>query len=111
VAVVVHRADGLPMDELRRLATEVRGHLAERAVVVIGAATDDGKAQLICAVTSDLAGAGVEAREILQSAAQVVGGGAGGKGDLAQAGGKQGAKLDEALEVASREARTAGGAR
>jgi len=109
LAVLVHRADGLAMDELRRLATEVRGHLAERAVVVMGAATEDGKAQLICAVTSDLAGAGVEARQILQPAAQVVGGGAGGKGDLAQAGGKQGAELDEALEVAAREARSAGG--
>ena len=104
-AVVVHRADGLAMDELRQLASEIRGNLATRAVVVVGAASDDGKAQLICAVTRDLADAGVEARPILHPAAQVVGGGAGGKGDLAQAGGKQGDKLDEALQVAATEAR------
>jgi alanyl-tRNA synthetase len=61
-------------------------------------------------VTSDLAEAGVEARPILHPAAQLVGGGAGGKGDLAQAGGKQGARLAEALEVAANEARTAAGA-
>ena len=109
LAVVVHRVDGVAMDDLRRLATEVRGHLATRGVVVAGTATDDGKAQLICAVTADLADAGVAARDILHPAAQVVGGGAGGKGDLAQAGGKQGAKLDEALAVAAREARTAAG--
>ncbi len=108
LAVVVHRADGFAMDDLRRLATEIRGHLAERAVVVLGAATDDGKAQLICAVTGDLAEAGVQARPILQPAAEVVGGGAGGKGDLAQAGGKRGDQLAEALEVAAREARAAG---
>jgi alanyl-tRNA synthetase len=110
LAVVVHRVDGLAMDDLRRLATEIRGQLATLAVVVVAGATDDGKAQLIAAVTGDLAEAGVEARSILHPAAQVVGGGAGGKGDLAQAGGKQGAKLDEALAVAAREARAAGGA-
>ncbi|MCC5947382.1 MAG: alanine--tRNA ligase [Nitriliruptoraceae bacterium] len=108
LAVVVHRADGLGMDDLRRLATEIRGNLATRAIVVTATATDDGKAQLICAVTADLAEAGVEARPILHPAAQLVGGGAGGKGDLAQAGGKQGDKLDEALAVAASEARSAG---
>jgi alanyl-tRNA synthetase len=109
LAVVVREVAGVSMDDLRRLATEVRGHLRERAVVVLGTATDDGKAQLICAVSSDLADRGVEARPILHPAAQVVGGGAGGKGDLAQAGGKQGDKLAEALQVAAREARTAAG--
>jgi len=109
LAVVVHRVDGVAMDDLRRLATEVRGHLATRGVVVTATATEDGKAQLICAVTGDLADAGVAARDILHPAAQIVGGGAGGKGDLAQAGGKQGGKLDEALAVAAREARSAAG--
>ena len=107
LAVLTRRVDGLTMDQLRQLANEVRGRLAERAVVVLGTATDDGKAQMICAVTGDLVEAGVEARPILHPAAQVVGGGAGGKGDLAQAGGKQGAKLDEALGVAAEEARRA----
>jgi alanyl-tRNA synthetase len=110
LAVVVREVEGVAMDDLRRLATEIRGHLGERAVVVVGTATTDGKAQLIAAVTDDLAAAGVEARPILHPAAQLVGGGAGGKGDLAQAGGKQGDKLSEALEVAAREARTAAGA-
>jgi alanyl-tRNA synthetase len=110
LAVVVRQVEGLAMDDLRRLATEIRGHLGERAVVVVGTATADGKAQLIAAVTSDLAASGVEARPILHPAAQLVGGGAGGKGDLAQAGGKQGAKLAEALELAASEARAVAGA-
>jgi alanyl-tRNA synthetase len=105
LAVVVHQVDGLSMDDLRRLATEIRGHLGERGVVVVGTATDDGKAQLVAAVTRDLAEAGIEARPILQPAAQLVGGGAGGKGDLAQAGGKQGQQLADALRLAASEAR------
>lgn len=107
LAVVVTRLDGVAGDDLRRFANEVRGRLAERAVVVVGTATDDGKAQLICTLTGDLLDAGVEARPILHPAAQVVGGGAGGKGDLAQAGGKQGSELDQALQVAAERARAA----
>lgn len=103
--VVVARVDELAMDELRRLATEVRSHLDGRAVVVIGAVTEDGKAQMIAAISQQLADAGVQARTILHPAAQAVGGGAGGKGDLAQAGGKQGNRLDEALQIAADEAR------
>ena len=109
LAVVTHRVDGVAMDDLRRLATEIRGHLGTRAVVVVGTATEDGKAQLVGAVTSDLADDGVQAREILHPAAQLVGGGAGGKGDLAQAGGKQAEQLDAALAVAADQARTAAG--
>jgi alanyl-tRNA synthetase len=108
LAVVVRAVEGVTMDDLRRLATEVRGHLGSGAIVVLGTATADGKAQLICAVSADLAERGVEARPILHPAAQVVGGGAGGKGDLAQAGGKDGARLADALEVAASEARRAG---
>ena len=109
LAVVVERLDDTPMDDLRRLATEIRGHLGERGVVVVGAATREGKAQLVAAITRDLADAGIEARPVLQAAAQLVGGGAGGKGDLAQAGGKRSEQLDEALTVAAREARAAVG--
>ncbi len=107
LAVVTHAAAGLTNDQLRQLASEVRGRLAERAVVVVGTTTDDGKAQMICTLTADLVDAGVEARPILHPAAQVVGGGAGGKGDMAQAGGKDGARLAEALEVAAQQARAA----
>ena len=106
-AVVTARVDVDDGDELRQVALETRGLLTERAVVVLGATTPDGKAVLICALTSDLVEAGVEPRPILHPAAQVVGGGAGGRGDLVQAGGRDGSKLDEALDVAARLARDA----
>ena len=109
LAIVTRVVDGVSMDELRQFAGEIRGHLGQRAVVVLGTRTEDGKAQMIATVTRDLAEAGVEARPILQPAAQLVGGGAGGKGDLAQAGGKDGSKLEEALEAAAAAAREAVG--
>src|SRR5690606_4954556 len=82
LAIVVHRLDGVSMDDLRAFATQVRGELGTAAVVIVGSATPDGKAQLIGAVTADLLDRGVQAREVLQPAARIVGGGAGGKGDL-----------------------------
>jgi len=106
-AIVTARVDGVAMDDLRSMANEVRGRLATRGVIVLGSAADDGKAQLICTITGDLAEAGLQARPILHPAAQVVGGGAGGKGDMAQAGGKEGSRLDEALQVAAAQARDA----
>jgi alanyl-tRNA synthetase len=108
-AIVVTRADGLGMDELRQLATETRNHLDRQAVVVVGASTDDGKAQLVAAVTTDLVEGGLEARSVLQEAAGIVGGGAGGRGDLAQAGGREASRLDDALAQAGRTARGADG--
>jgi alanyl-tRNA synthetase len=106
-AIVVTRADGVVGDDLRTLANQIRGHLATRGVVVVGTTTEDGKAQLVCALTADLVEDGLEARPILHPAAQAVGGGAGGRGDLAQAGGRDGAALPRALEIAADAARDA----
>jgi alanyl-tRNA synthetase len=102
VAVAVEGAD---LPGLRSLALEVRNRLGS-GVVVLGTATAEGTAQLVAAVSSDLAGRGVSAREVLQPGARLVGGGAGGKGDIAQAGGREGTHLADALEavrVATRE--------
>ncbi len=101
VAVVVHRADGHAMDDLRRLANEVRGQLGDRAVAIVGGVTGDGKAQLVAAVSADLVADGIEARDLLQPAARRVGGGAGGHGDLSQAGGRDGSAIDAALAEAA----------
>jgi alanyl-tRNA synthetase len=106
-AVVTAAVDVEDGDELRRVALDVRGRLGERAIVVLGATTGDGKAVLVAALTQDLLDEGVEARPVLHPAAQVVGGGAGGRGDLIQAGGRDGGKLTEALELAGRLAREA----
>jgi alanyl-tRNA synthetase len=105
-AVVVHRAVDVDVDGLRQLATSVRGALGAGAVVVVGTERD-GKAQLVAALTPDLVAAVLEARALLAPAAALVGGGAGGPADLAQAGGKDGSRLDDALALAAATARDA----
>jgi alanyl-tRNA synthetase len=57
----------------------------------------DGKVNLVAAVTKDLTRR-FQAGKLVQEAARAVGGGGGGRPDLAQAGGKEPAKLDAALE-------------
>jgi alanyl-tRNA synthetase len=65
-------------------------------VIVLGAVFD-GKPNLLAAVTPDLVERGLDAGKIVRSAAQIIGGGGGGKPTLAQAGGKDASRLGEAL--------------
>jgi alanyl-tRNA synthetase len=92
--VVAARLDGLDADGLRTVVDSVRERLGS-GVIVLGAA-GDGKVTLVSAVTKDLTGR-VHAGKLVQEVAKVVGGGGGGRPDLAQAGGKNPAELDRAL--------------
>jgi len=94
VAVIAARVDGLDAEGLRAVADRLRERLGS-GVVVVGSAHDD-KVNLVAAVTKDLTKR-FQAGKIVQEVAKVVGGGGGGRPDLAQAGGKDAAKLDEAL--------------
>ncbi|HZU38585.1 MAG TPA: alanine--tRNA ligase-related protein, partial [Gemmataceae bacterium] len=71
---------------------------AGSAVVLLGWA-DDGKVGLIAAVTEDLVKRGLHAGKLIGQVAKVVGGGGGGKPTMAQAGGKEPARLVEALDL------------
>ena len=95
VAVVTGRIDGLDADGLRAVADRLRDRLGS-GIVVVGSVVD-GKVNLVAAVTKDLTKR-FQAGKLVQEAARVVGGGGGGRPDLAQAGGKEPAKLDAALE-------------
>jgi len=72
---------------------------AKSAVVVLGFA-DDGKATLLAAVTDDLIKKGLKAGDIIKQIAPVIGGGGGGRPHMAQAGGKNPEKIDDALAKA-----------
>ena len=65
-------------------------------VVVLGSATEDGKVNLIAAVSKDLV-AKVKAGDLIREIASYVGGKGGGRPDMAQAGGTDAANLDKAL--------------
>jgi alanyl-tRNA synthetase len=102
VKVLVRQVPSLPMNELRNLADTFRGKL-KSGVVLIGT-EHEGKVTLLAAVTPDLTGR-VSAHELAQAMAPVVGGKGGGKPDLAQAGGKDAARIGEALQAGLSKAR------
>jgi len=91
---------GADMDTLRGIADTIKAKLGTVAVL-LGAA-NDGKVNLVAAVTPDLVKRGVSAGAIVKEAASICGGGGGGRPDLAQAGGKDASKLSEALASAER---------
>ncbi len=98
--VVVASRPGVPPDELRTLAMQVRDRLGS-GIAVLGAERD-GKAGLVAVVTADLVGAGLSAGELIRGPASIVGGGGSKDPELAQAGGPQGDRLQDALEEARR---------
>ena len=98
--VLVTRVDGLSPNDLRELAIAVRQHGVEQ--VVLGGVTDTGGVSLVAAVQPST---GRVAGDLIKDAAKAVGGGGGGKGDIATAGGKNPDGLDEALRIAEAAAR------
>jgi alanyl-tRNA synthetase len=100
--VIVGEMPAGPEDQMRQQVDRLK-QKAGSGVVVVGWA-DDGKVGLIAAVTDDLVKKGLHAGKLVGEVAKVVGGGGGGKPTMAQAGGKEPAKLGEALELAKKRA-------
>ncbi|HLI01463.1 MAG TPA: alanine--tRNA ligase-related protein, partial [Acidimicrobiales bacterium] len=93
--ILVARRDGLAADQLRELASQVRGLDGVRTVV-LGGSPDGSKVALIALVAK---GEALGAPDLIGDAARLVGGGGGGKNpEQAMAGGRDAARLDEALD-------------
>ncbi|MCK9246006.1 MAG: alanine--tRNA ligase [Anaerolineaceae bacterium] len=92
LSAVIPNAD---VDALRSLADQFRQKHTS-GVVVLGTVLNE-KPLMIAAVTPDLIKRGLKAGDLIKKVAQVVGGGGGGRPDMAQAGGKDPSKLPEAL--------------
>ena len=75
-------------------------------IVVLGTATE-GRANLVAATTKDLVARGLSARALLAEGAELLGGGAGGKPELAISGGPRVERLAEAMEAVAGAARRA----
>ena len=95
VKVLVRRLEEIDAKVLRTLADSLRDRLGSGVVVLGG--TAEGKVLLLAAVTKDLLGR-VQAGSLVRELAPMVGGAGGGRPDFAQAGGRDPARLDEALE-------------
>ncbi|MNJ38715.1 Alanine--tRNA ligase [compost metagenome] len=87
------------MDALRGLADELKAKLPD-VVLVLGAVMDD-KVNFVVAVPAEEVKRGLHAGKLVKEVASVCGGGGGGRPDMAQAGGKDISKINEALAKAS----------
>jgi alanyl-tRNA synthetase len=97
VIVLAARVPSLSTPSLREMSDLLRDRL-KSAVVVLGTVYED-KPAFLAAVTPDLVARGYDAGKIVREVARVTGGSGGGKPSLAQAGGKDKKKLDEALKL------------
>jgi alanyl-tRNA synthetase len=88
--------DESDLDTMRMVADRFRQEVPERGIVVLGTVIN-GSPRLIAAVTEDLIKEGIKAGDLIKHVAQQVGGGGGGRPNLAEAGGKDPEKLPEAL--------------
>ena len=96
VKLYARAVSGVDMKDLKSLADEAKQNVGS-GVVVIAAASEDGKASIVVAVTPDLTNR-FNAVELVRLGSAALGGkGGGGRPDMAQAGGPDGAKTQEAL--------------
>ncbi|MBS8265014.1 alanine--tRNA ligase [Mesobacillus boroniphilus] len=98
VQLLAARVEAADMNSLRNMADDLKQKLGS-AVILLGM-TDGSKVNLIAAVTDDLIKRGYQAGKLIKEAAAICGGGGGGRPDMAQAGGKDPSKLDNALQFA-----------
>ncbi len=98
VSFVGHRADGAAAGDVRRLALDIRGRLPKGrpgVVAVIGSA--NGKPAVVVAVNDQGREWGLSANALVKTATKVLGGSGGGKDDVAQGGGVDVSRTDDAL--------------
>jgi alanyl-tRNA synthetase len=97
VTVLAAKVPALTMPILREMGDILRDRL-KSAVVVLATVYND-RPNFLAMVTSDLIAKGFHAGDIINQVAKVTGGGGGGKAAMAQAGGKDASKVDEALKL------------
>ncbi|WP_096201395.1 alanine--tRNA ligase [Bacillus sp. FJAT-45350] len=95
VSLLAKKVNASDMDSLRSIVDNLKTSI-ESGVIVLGAA-NNGKVNIVAAVTKDLIGQGYNAGKIVKEVATRCGGGGGGRPDMAQAGGKNPEQLEEAL--------------
>lgn len=98
IPVLAQQVPAVDMNALRNTLDMVKEKFPSGVIVLLAAAGD--KVNLVTAVTNDAVTKGLHAGNIIKAAAAACGGGGGGKAEMAQAGGKDVSKIDEALQAA-----------
>ena len=99
VKLLAAKVEGVDMNGLRDLGDSLKEKLGEGVVLL--AAVNGGKVNLLAMVTEKAQKAGAHAGNLVKAAAAIVGGGGGGRPNMAQAGGKNPEKADEAVKAAA----------
>ncbi|MEC3895565.1 alanine--tRNA ligase [Nocardiopsis sp. LDBS1602] len=100
LVVATEAPEGASGDDLRKLVLDVRGRLGEEEPVVVAmTAVPKDRPVVVVAANKAAQKAGIKAGELVGVAARALGGGGGGKPDIAQGGGSDPAKADEALRA------------
>ena len=89
------KLEGVDMNGLRDLGDQLKEKLGDGVVLLVG--TNEGKVNLLAMATEGAQKAGAHAGNMIKSVASIVGGGGGGRPGMAQAGGKDPSKVDEAV--------------
>ena len=100
VKLLASKVAGVDMNGLRELGDQLKEKLGEGVVVLIS--ETDGKVNMIAMVTDGAMGQGAHAGNLIKGIAGLVGGGGGGRPNMAQAGGKNPAGIDAAIEEAAK---------
>ena len=93
--IAIKIADGVVVDDLRKIALDLRNRNADSVVVLIS--VTDGKPVLVAAVSDGARAKGVKAGALVKIGSTILGGGGGGKDDFAQGGGSSIAEIANAL--------------
>jgi alanyl-tRNA synthetase len=99
VGYIAHRADGVSGNDLRTLALEIRNRVQQTpsVVAVVGGPVD--KPSVVVVTTEGARDRGLDAGELVRVAAETLGGRGGGRADIAQGGGTDGARAEDALKA------------
>ena len=99
VSVLAARTEASNADGMREISDWLRDKMGS-GIVVLGAVVND-RPTISVGITRDLVDGGADAREYARELGRIIGGGGGGRPDMAQAGGRNADKLDDAIATAA----------
>jgi alanyl-tRNA synthetase len=99
VGYIAHHADGLSGNDLRSLAFEIRNRVQDTASVVAVVGGTAEKPSVVIVTTQGARDRGLDASELVRVASETLGGRGGGKADIAQGGGTDGSRAEDALKA------------
>ncbi len=95
INILTKRIDGMDMNSLRQLGDKIKDKV--QSIVIVLGTHNKSKVNFIAMATDDLVSKGIHSGNIIREVAKVTGGGGGGRPNMAQAGGKDASKINEAL--------------